>query len=48
MAIAGLALTIVPPVFVAFQILSRDVHVQLMGAGMVLWFLSAPFLVRKT
>jgi purine-cytosine permease-like protein len=46
-AILGLTLTIVPAVLVAAQTLSRETHVHLMAAGMVLWFLSAPFVMRK-
>ncbi len=43
----GLALTIVPAVMVAMQTLSWQAHADLMAGGMVLWFLTAPFWMKK-
>jgi len=45
-AILGLVLTVVPSVFVLYQKMSWTLHVQLMFIGMILWFLSAPLLVK--
>ncbi len=43
----GLALTILPSFFVFKQVISWDLHAQLMLAGMFLWFLTAPFWMQK-
>jgi len=43
----GLALTIVPAVMVAMQKLSWQTHADLMAGGMVLWFVTAPFWMKK-
>jgi hypothetical protein len=39
----GLLLTVVPSVLVFAGSISLDLHKQLMAAGMLLWFLTAPF-----
>lgn len=43
----GLALTIAPAVMVAMQKLSWQTHADLMACGMVLWFVTAPFWMKK-
>lgn len=42
----GLALTIVPSVLVFKQVFGIETHFQLMIAGMVLWFATAPFWMK--
>jgi len=44
---AGLALTVVPSFYVMTGCLSWVAHVQMMFAGMILWFVSAPFWIKK-
>jgi hypothetical protein len=46
LSILGLILTVAPSFFVWYQIISWTFHVQLMFAGMVLWFISAPFWMK--
>lgn len=43
----GLALTIVPAVMVATHMLPWQTHADLMAGGMVLWFVTAPFWMKK-
>jgi len=43
LSVIGLALTIVPSLFVFTGALNITVHRQFMFAGMALWFLCAPF-----
>lgn len=42
----GLALTIVPSVLVFKQVIVIESHFQLMIAGMILWFATAPFWMK--
>lgn len=42
----GLVLTIVPSVLVFKQFIAIETHFQLMVAGMVLWFATAPFWMK--
>lgn len=46
-SIAGLVLTIVPSVLVFSQTISMDTHKQLMLAGMLLWFFTAPYWLKE-
>ncbi len=46
-AITGLALTILPSLFVFAGAMEWRTHANLMFAGMVLWFLSAPRAMGK-
>ena len=43
----GLGLTIIPSILVYMTMISHDTHINLMGAGMVLWFATAPFWINK-
>ena len=45
-SIAGLALTVVPSFFVMWGHITWAAHTQLMFAGMILWFVSAPFWIK--
>jgi hypothetical protein len=44
---AGLLLTIVPAFLVFNGYISFETHTRLMLAGMLLWFLTAPFRTQK-
>ena len=44
---AGLALTIIPSVLAWYGYIPWLTHAQLMFAGMVLWFVTAPFWMNK-
>ena len=46
-SIVGLGLTIVPAVLVVMGLASWQTHADLMAAGMVLWFATAPFWMKK-
>jgi hypothetical protein len=46
-AAIGLALTIVPSVFVATGQLEWQAHANLMTAGMIVWFIAATWQSRK-
>lgn len=46
-AVIGLVLTIVPSILVFNDVISLSYHKQLMFIGVVLWFLAAPFWMRK-
>ena len=46
-SILGLALTVVPSFLVLVQRIPWGVHANLMFVGMILWFVSAPFLIKK-
>ncbi|MEX0771767.1 MAG: hypothetical protein WD038_01295 [Balneolales bacterium] len=43
----GLALTVVPSMFVFSEAITLEMHKQLMVAGMLLWFFSAPFWIKE-
>jgi hypothetical protein len=47
-SVAGFALTIFPAFFVFAQKISWNTHAALMAVGMVLWFGSAPFWMKKS
>lgn len=44
---AGLALTVIPSFLVWYGAMPWRTHAQLMFAGMVLWFATAPFWMNK-
>ena len=46
-AIVGLILTIIPSILVFTGKMGLDLHKQLMTAGTILWFVSAPIWFRK-
>lgn len=43
----ALGLTVLPSVGVLMGILAHDIHMHLMTAGMVLWFITAPIWMKK-
>lgn len=43
----GLALSIIPSFLVFGEILSKEVYFRLMAAGMLTWFCTAVFWIRK-
>ena len=43
----GLGLTIIPSILVFMLVISHDMHINLMGLGMVMWFITAPFWINK-
>lgn len=47
LSFAGLALTIVPSIFVFAQEITMDTHKQLMIVGMLLWFTTSPFWMKE-
>ncbi len=47
LAFAGLALTLIPSVFVFTGTLPIETNKMLMAAGMLLWFVVAPFWIRR-
>ncbi|SMO48939.1 hypothetical protein [Fodinibius sediminis] len=47
LSIAGLALTVIPSVLVFSQGLSLETHKLLMLAGMLMWFITAPFWMKE-
>lgn len=44
---AGLVLSVVPAILMFTGALSKEVYLHLMTAGMVLWFSTAVFWIRK-
>ena len=46
LSFVGLVLTILPSVLVFKGILEMESHFQLMVAGMVIWFATAPFWMK--
>jgi hypothetical protein len=46
-SVIGIALTIVPAFLVFMGILTWDIHADLMLAGTILWFCSAPFWIKE-
>lgn len=44
---AGLALSVIPAFLVFGGILSKEIYLHLMSAGMLMWFGTAVFWVRK-
>lgn len=46
-AFLGLILTIVPSVFVFYGRMSMDINTQLLFIGMIIWFVFAPFGMKK-
>ncbi|MBT4482813.1 MAG: hypothetical protein HOC71_03945 [Candidatus Latescibacteria bacterium] len=47
LALTGLGLTVIPSIFVFYGSLAWRLHTQLMFAGMVIWFVMAPFVMKK-
>lgn len=43
----GLGMTIIPSILVYLGTISHDTHINLMGIGMVAWFVTAPFWINK-
>ncbi|MCB0529571.1 MAG: hypothetical protein H6565_12090 [Lewinellaceae bacterium] len=48
LAFAGLLLTLVPSLFVFSGSLSPETNKSLMAAGMLLWFVVAPFWIKRS
>ena len=46
-AFFGLILTIVPSVLVFYGRMSMSMNTQLLFIGMILWFIFAPFVMKK-
>jgi len=46
-SIVGLALTLFPAFFVFAQTMDWDTHITLMTIGTILWFVTAPFWMKK-
>jgi len=46
-AFFGLILTIVPSVLVFYGRMSMNMNTQLLFIGMILWFVFAPFVMKK-
>ncbi|MEX0994231.1 MAG: hypothetical protein WD599_01805 [Balneolaceae bacterium] len=46
-SVIGLILTLLPSVLVFTRTITMDNHKSLMIAGMLLWFLSAPFWMKE-
>jgi len=44
---AGLCLTILPAIFVFNDVISFEMHTQLMIVGMILWFGTSPFWMKE-
>lgn len=47
LAFAGLILTLLPSVFVFTGTISLQTNKMLMGIGMLLWFIVAPFWIKR-
>ncbi len=47
-AFGGLCLTVIPSFLVFNELITIDLHKNLMFVGMLLWFVSIPFLLKKT
>jgi hypothetical protein len=45
-SIAGLVLTLIPSFFVLYGVITWTLNVQLMFAGMVMWFFTAPLWMK--
>lgn len=48
LALTGLALTLLPSIFVFTGVISGETNRMLMALGMLIWFAVAPFRVRRT
>jgi hypothetical protein len=48
LSLVGLALTVVPAFLVMDGLIRWESHALLMAIGMVLWFSTAPFWMKKT
>jgi hypothetical protein len=48
LATIALGLTVLPSVGVMMGAVSHDAHINLMTAGMVLWFIAAPVWMKKS
>jgi hypothetical protein len=46
LSMIGLLLTIVPPFLVFYGVIDKSTHFTLMGVGVLVWFLSAPFWMK--
>ncbi len=47
LSFVGLGLTIIPSILVFMLLISHEMHTNLMGTGMILWFVTAPFWINK-
>lgn len=47
LSFTGLGMTIIPSALVYLRTISHDTHINLMGVGMVMWFVTAPFWINK-
>jgi hypothetical protein len=46
-SITGLALTLIPSMLVFTDIITFDMHTNLMVVGMILWFATSPFWMKE-
>jgi hypothetical protein len=46
-SVVALGLTIVPSILVAMGLARWETHAHLMAAGMILWFITAPFWMKR-
>lgn len=47
LSVTGLALTVLPAFFVLYSGMPWKTHAQLMFAGMVVWFITAPLWMKS-
>jgi len=47
-SVIGLALTLIPSVLVLLNVISWNLHADLMTAGMIVWFATAPGWMRPS
>lgn len=47
LSLLGLGLTLVPSLLVFYRVIDKPLHFVLMGIGVVLWFVSAPFWMKN-
>ena len=46
-ALIGLLATITPPILVFYGAIELEMHKVIMATGMILWFITAPFLKKR-
>jgi hypothetical protein len=47
LAFVGLLATVLPSILVCFGAIELGIHKTIMVIGMILWFVSAPFFMRR-
>ena len=47
LSLIGLLLTLVPSFLVFYGVIDKQTHFTLMGVGVVVWFISAPFWMKN-